>query len=178
MSAPSSETPRTASADGAGSYMMVKELAQDLERELSAMTARAEVAENYTAHQNELLAIANSRAVAAERRGRGGGEMKRQIVVEIDCEEERCGECRLMVATLRGQDDGGFSYGCSMEIGGGDSFGYDSMRGPLCLAAEKKLAALIEAGSALHDSMSYVERTYDARVLSWLVAVDALKGGK
>jgi len=42
MSAPSSDTPRTDSIDGAGSYMMMKELARTLERELAALTARAE----------------------------------------------------------------------------------------------------------------------------------------
>lgn len=67
--------------------------------------------------------------------------MKHQIVLTIDCEDERfCGECK-------GTD----SQNDWCDLRGEDGFEEDGpyMRGPKCLAAEKKLRGLVEAGEGM-----------------------------
>ena len=86
--------------------------------------------------------------------------MKRQIIVEIDCEDEKCGEC----------DSRTEESGFVMCMTHGYSFTKEerfySHRMNCCLASERKLRALIDAGNAMRVNMNHhmLEDAWDAAV--------------
>jgi hypothetical protein len=91
--------------------------------------------------------------------------MKRHIVIEIDCEDagKACGPCEYSA---------GGAYYCPMSTDE-ERVGWWS-RGPSCLAAERKLTRLVEAGEEMRDS--HINHDRRARE-EWDAALAKIKNG-
>jgi len=94
---------------------------------------------------------------------------RRQIVIEIDCEDERCGECRVPMSDEENGDYPYCKWSMPMNVPGVKD--YVAYRGPECLQAERDLAALIAAVeltlswlNSPHDSPMKIATILDAAV--------------